>query len=257
MKIIDLAVVIPTLNEELFIGGLLDSLALQSIQPREIVIVDATSKDTTKAQVLARKKLFSSLSFYSIPKKTISQQRNVGVTKTTAKHLLFLDADMILPKKDSLAKVWSHIQKKRPDVATCYVMPLSDEKTDKFLYGTGNIISTVMKPIKSLGTTMNLYVKRSVFLSLGGFDEHVRVGEDFEFLSRAAKADFSFHVFMRPILYTSVRRLEYEGRIKFILKLARSIFYVKRYGHAKNPIPYTFGHFSKPTSKKIRESSLN
>ena len=44
---IDLAIIIPTLNEEHFIGYLLDSIIRQNIQPKEIVIVDAYSKDTT------------------------------------------------------------------------------------------------------------------------------------------------------------------------------------------------------------------
>ena len=245
MKIIDLVIVIPTLNEQHYIGELLDSLGKQTILPAEIMVVDACSKDKTKEEVMKRKTLFPSLSFESIPKKTIAMQRNFGASKTKAPHILFLDADMVFAKKDTMQRLWQHVQKKQPDVATCYVMPLSGERTDKLMYGTGNILTTVMRSIKPLGTTMNLYVKREVFEALGGFDQDVRVGEDFEFLSRAAKQDFSFNVFMRPILYTSVRRLEYEGRIRFVGKLLKSIFYAKRFGHSKNPITYKFGHFSK------------
>lgn len=242
-KIVDLAVIIPTLNEQYYIGELLDSLYKQTIQPKEIIVVDAQSTDKTEEQVRKRMENYPSLSFYVIAKKTIAKQRNFGAKKSTAAHLLFLDADMLLLEKDTLKKFWTKIQTNQPDVATCYVMPLSDEMIDKFLYGTGNVIYSVMRPIKPMGTTMNLYVKRSVFFALDGFSEKVRVAEDFEFVSRVAKAAYSFHVYMRPIFNTSIRRLKYEGRAKFIAKLLRSIIYIQRYGHAKNPIPYDFGQF--------------
>jgi hypothetical protein len=48
---------------------------------------------------------------------------------------------------------------------------------------------------------------------------------------------------MRPIFYTSIRRLKYEGRKKFIVKLFKSMIHVARVGYAKNPTPYEFGKF--------------
>ena len=244
MKVIDLSVIIPTLNEQHYIGELLDSLAKQSVQPKEVIVVDAQSTDTTVQEVKKRSKHCHSLSLYSIPKKTIAKQRNLGAAKSSTTHLLFLDADMLLLKKDTLKKLWTHILEDDPDVATCYVMPLSDAMKDKLMYGTVNVLETMMQPIKPMGTTMNLYVKRAVFEAIDGFDEQVRVGEDFEFISRVAKAAYNFQVYMRPVFYTSIRRLKYEGRVKFAAKLIKSMFHVKRHGHAKNPIPYEFGQFT-------------
>ena len=45
--VVDLAIIIPTLNEEHFIGRLLDSLIKQTVRPKELVVVDAFSKDKT------------------------------------------------------------------------------------------------------------------------------------------------------------------------------------------------------------------
>lgn len=242
-KVLDISIIIPTLNEQYYIGELLDSLLKQTVQPKEIIVVDALSSDNTAEEIKKRINPTAAISFFSVPKSTIAKQRNYGVTKSTGSHLLFLDADMLLLKKDTLKKLWMKIQRNEPDVATCYVMPLSDEVKDKLLYGTGNVIASVMRPIKPMGTTMNLYTKRSVFESLHGFSQKVRVGEDFEFISRVSKGGFNFHVYMAPVFYTSIRRLKYEGRRKFIAKLFKSIVFVQRYGHAKNPIPYDFGKF--------------
>jgi glycosyltransferase involved in cell wall biosynthesis len=172
MRIIDLAVIIPTLNEEYYIGELLDSLAKQNVMPKEVIVVDAESEDKTKEEVKKRIPQFPSLAFYTTPKETVAKQRNIGVSKGSASHVLFLDADMLLLQRDTLQKFWKKITAKKPDVAICYVMPLSDELKDKLLYGTGNVFATVMQPIKPMGTTMNLYVKRSVFNTIQGFDEN-------------------------------------------------------------------------------------
>src|SRR4051794_40731780 len=104
MQAIDLAVVIPTLNEEQYIGALLDTLASQTVQPKEVVVVDAFSTDRTEQEVKKRFKILPQLRFYQIPKYTVARQRNFGAHKTTAAHLLFLDADMQLPDPETLDK---------------------------------------------------------------------------------------------------------------------------------------------------------
>src|SRR3989304_7470559 len=94
--LIDLAIIIPTLNEEHFIGRLLDSIIKQSVAPKEIVVVDAYSKDKTVEEIKERQKKFPDLHYFKVSKSTISRQRNLGVKHTTCPHLLFLDADMEL-----------------------------------------------------------------------------------------------------------------------------------------------------------------
>lgn len=244
MKTIDLAVIIPTLNEEHFIGKLLDSLHAQTVHPQEIVVVDACSSDNTAGEVKKRIEDFSSLAFFAIPKDTIARQRNFGASKTSAAHVLFLDADMQLLEKDTLKQLWGKIQQKHPDVATCYIMPLSDELKDKLLSLAGNTLATVLQPIKPIGTTMILYVKRSVFASLQGFDEKVRIAEDFEFISRVKKAHYIFKVFRRPLFYTSIRRFEKEGRLKYLSKVLLAGMHIGLRGYHKNPVPYEFGQFT-------------
>lgn len=243
VRVIDLAVIIPTLNEERYIGVLLDSLAKQTVKPKELIIVDAFSKDKTKQEVEKRISQFPHLQFFQIPKGTIAKQRNYGVIKSSSSHLLFLDADMYLSGEKTLEHLYAKISRKEPDAVTAYVMPLSDDVRDKLMYGLGNVIAAGMQWVKPSGTTMNLYVKRKMFLQLGGFDEEIRVGEDFEFLTRLGKADGRFMVFLKPIVYTSIRRIEYEGRMKFVAKLFRSTFYTKIKGYKTNPMEYEFGHF--------------
>ncbi len=242
-KLIDLAIVVPTLNEEKYIGSLLDSIASQSVQPKEIAIVDAFSADKTEAEIKKRKKILPQLKFYQIQKHTISRQRNFGANKTRASHILFLDADTMLVDDDTLEKYFNEVKSKDPGLALAPNYPLSDHWKDKVLFRFANIGTKTTRHFYPIAVAINLYVKRSLFNKLGGFDEGIRVGEDCELVQRYAKAGLIYIVLKDPKVFTSVRRLRKEGRIRFVIKMINSLINVQIYGYHKNPIEYEFGKY--------------
>ncbi len=246
METIDLAIIIPTLNEEHYIGRLLDSIAAQTVRPRELVLVDANSSDNTIRQAQKRQEKLPNLKVFKIPKYTISRQRNYGVKKTSSPHLLFLDADMEFRKEDALEKYFNEILLKKPDVAAAFNLPLSSSLGDKVFFCLMNTTLKIAKPIWPMVTGMNLYLNREAFEKLKGFDDMVRVGEDIDLVQRAVKLKLKF-IFLKSVnIHTSVRRYAKEGRIKFTLKLIKSSYKVLRYGHKNNPMEYEFGNFNKP-----------
>lgn len=244
-KFLDLAIIIPTLNEEHYIGKLLDSIISQNIQPQEIVIVDAFSQDQTIEQIKKRQALLPQLKYFQIPKHTISKQRNYGVEKTKSDHLLFLDADMVLKHPDTLEKYYSEILQFKPDIATVDSHPDSQKHLDKGYFIGMYTVFKIMRPLWPIATGQNLYVKRAVFEKVKGFDPEVRTGEDMELLQRIIKNGGKFIVFKKPKLYTSVRRMEKEGRLKFTIKMVKALYFVQRYGFRKNPVEYEFGNHIK------------
>lgn len=256
MKVIDLAVIIPTLNEEDYVGELLDSIAFQTVQPKEVIVVDAQSEDKTKEVVIKRKKVLPCLKFFAIPKHTISKQRNFGVRKTSAKHLLFLDADMELRDKQTLEKYLQEVERKKPDIAAADNLPRSSHWKDAVFFNLQNNLLRVSKPVWPMATTQNMYVKRPVFNSVKGFDERVAVGEDHDLVQRIVKKGGKFVLLHQPKLYTSVRRFVKEGRRKFALKMIYSFFYIVRHGYAGIPIEYEFGKFGKGKGKGKYDSKI-
>lgn len=241
-KTIDWAVVIPTLNEERYIGALLDSLAKQSAQPKEIVVVDAFSEDKTKQEVEKRQKDLKQLKFYQIPKSSISKQRNFGASKTTAPHILFLDADMVLAW-DALEDYDQEISEKKPDAAAAINRPLSNDWRDKFMFEGMDLSFKVLKPIWPMAQGMNMYFNRQIFEKNHGFDEEILVGEDHELVQRICKKGGKFIYLEEPQVYTSIRRIKKVGRIRFVLMMTVSLLFVVFVGYKKNPIKekYEFG----------------
>lgn len=242
--ILDLAIIIPTLNEEHFVGYLLDSIINQSVQPKEIVVVDAYSQDKTIEQVRMRQTLLPQLKLVQIPKFTVSRQRNFGVRQTTTKHLLFLDADTELRGPNVLKKYFEQIKKTDPDLAVVTNNPTTNYWKDKVFFTAMDLLFKTLKSIWPMALGINMYIKRETFERVGGFDESIVVGEDFEIVHRLVKAGGKFSIISDPKIHTSPRRFEKEGRIRLTLKSIWSFFRIVRKGYKDIPLKYEFGHFT-------------
>lgn len=250
MKIIDLAIVIPTLNEEKYIGTLLDSIFCQTVWPKEIVVVDAFSTDKTKEMVEKRLKMLPLLKFIQTPKSTISRQRNLGARETKAPHLLFLDADMKLNDPDTLEKYMREIKAKFPDIAVASNLPISTSWQDRIIFLNMNLLVKASKAIYPWATGMNMYVKRSSFNKVKGFDEDVKVAEDIDLVQRMVKNGLKFEFLEEAKVYTSVRRFVKEGRVRHIWKLFKNFITVQRKGFKEAEIEYDFGDWESLKEEK-------
>lgn len=244
---IDLAIIIPTLNEEHYIGKLLDSISIQTVYPKEIVIVDACSKDRTIEEIKKRQKNFKNLCYFRIPKYTISRQRNFGTKKTSSPHLLFLDADMEFREKNTLERYFNEVIEKKPDVACAENLPDSNFWKDLIYFKLEDLLLKLSKMFWPLLwpviTARNLYIRRNIFDKVGGFDEGVAVAEDQDLVQRILKNGGKL-IFLKTVsLATSIRRVSKEGRRKYALR--RLFFGIKifLYGYKKAGIEYEFGEF--------------
>lgn len=240
---INIAIIIPTLNEERFIGRLLDSIASQTVIPQELVVVDANSKDKTIAEIKKRQIDMPSLQYFRVTKYTIARQRNLGVKKTISPHLLFLDADMELREKDALEKYFNEVLKRKPDVAAARNLPDVEYWKNSIYFRAEDLLFRISKYFWPVVTARNLYVKRQVFDQVGGFDESIAIGEDSELVCRIIKRSGKL-VFLKDIrLHTSVRRVSQEGRRKYALKMIRFGFNMIVRGRKKSTVKYEFGNF--------------
>jgi glycosyltransferase involved in cell wall biosynthesis len=236
----NLAIIIPTLNEEHYIGKLLDSIASQTLLPKEIIVVDAESEDKTIDEIQKRQKSLHQLKYYQIPKYTISRQRNFGVKKTKSEHILFLDADVILRDKRVLEDYMKGVEKERPDVALAQNVPDSKDWRDKGIFKFGYVMMKATRPIWPTSVAINMYVKRKSFEKVGGFNEEIKVAEDFEFVQRMYKNGYKFIIFNKPQVHSSVRRWKKYGRLTTMAVMWTSLFLIFLVGYKKNPVKHVY-----------------
>src|ERR671927_133807 len=112
-----LSVIIPTLNEERHVGSLLLDIAEQTRGPDEVLVVDAGSTDGTVSVV--RRFPFARLLDGESP---VARGRNLGGRSATGDVLIFLDADVRLPR-DFLEGFLGEFEEKHLDVACPLYVP--------------------------------------------------------------------------------------------------------------------------------------
>jgi len=185
------SVIIPTFQEERYIKSTLFSLveakrygSLRGTE-MEVIVVDSGSD---KTEEIARRLIDK---VYKLEKRGISRARNFGALKSNGEVLIFLDADVIVPK-DFLKKVSSTFECLEVVGATCANFPANSSIFEKIFFTIYNLATrfclwlppTRLK-IQSRGEF--LAVRRKVFLRLNGFNENLPCAEDGELSYRLSK----------------------------------------------------------------------
>jgi glycosyltransferase involved in cell wall biosynthesis len=219
------SVIIPTKDEEQYIGDLLKSINSQTLQPEEIIVADK-SKDKTP-QIAHQ---HGSVVVEGTDDHRIGKARNNGAKYASSDYLVFLDGDCELRNDDFFEKLITKFEEKDLDIATCYFSP--DHKNLKTI-----LVFTSVNALKAWGHLTKkvvtegaacIIIKKNVFDRIGGFNEELTVGEDLEIIKRSIKKGFRFGVI--PLLIrTSTRR--FRGRsLLGVMIGAAGVAYATIYG---------------------------
>lgn len=246
-------VIIPTLNEEHWLPSLLDSLQNQVFPPSEIIVVDGGSTDATcqlvtnrQAIIYQQKKINQPLLRLIQTASGISHQRNLGASHAKEKILLFLDADVVLNTKDT-ALLFTHFFRTKADiVVSMYRPPMIAHWSVKSLFAvlSAMVWFSQWGPIPA-GSGQCVLIRKSLFEKLGGFDEHLRITEDLEFIRSAGQQRHRVRV--APLRLTvSDRRFTKNNRWQMIwLYIKVSWWFILNQHHQQTKaVEYVLGEHS-------------
>ncbi len=238
------SILVPTLNEERYVGRLLDSLVNQTHTDFEIVVVDAQSDDKTVDVVKKYHKRLN-LKVISSKQRNISYQRNLAAKSAVSDHLIFFDADVIVETR-FLEKVHTFLNQNKIQFASSWVLPMSRRLIDRIIFGLFNrLYLELAKHLVPGGAGAFLYVHKKAFGAVKGFDTSTNFGEDFDLVKRLHRLGFKYHLFRDPAIEFSVRRLDREGRLFFIYKMLRSGIYYHLHGTIHDPRVFMKNEFGK------------
>ena len=174
------SIVIPTYNEERFIGRCLESLRRQTVPADqiEIIVVDNGSTDGTLA--ICRRYTDRILNH---PELRVGAMRNRGAAAATGKVLAFIDADCVADP--GWLQSAADLLAEQPCVAgDSYDIPAEPHWIERAWFAQEHRGRRATQLIPA----GNLIVPRALFQTLGGFNEALVTGEDAEFCQRAAEA---------------------------------------------------------------------
>jgi len=195
MRKIKLSLIVTVLNEEKYIGKLIDSISIQTKIPDEIVIADGGSSDNTVASI---KYFVSSIKYKDIRKNTrfkiIVRQgnravgRNEGIRNSKGDIILSTDAGCILDK-NWVKNISEPFRAKEIDVVSGYYKGISKNMFQKSLIPYVLVMEDKIKE-EFLPATRSMAFRKEVWEGVGGFDENLGNNEDYAFANKIKKLGF-------------------------------------------------------------------
>ncbi len=206
----ELAIIIPTLNEELYISKTLYFLKKQdykNLHSTQIIIADAKSSDRT-IDVIQKSKEHLNITLIEGDLPSIGRNRAAKLTK--AEFMLFLDGDIELQDKTIISATLKAAKNKNLDLVTAKVR-CSGNFFGKLFYWFSNLRLLLSIFTKPYCTGRFMLIKKTAFDQLGGFDEKLEFYEDVFLASRVNANKFTY---INHFYITSDRRLLNTGAKK-------------------------------------------
>jgi glycosyltransferase involved in cell wall biosynthesis len=229
------SIVIPTLNEENYVGFVLSDIVRQTRKAHEVIVVDGKSEDAT-ASVVDR---FPGVNLL-IGAPPVANQRNLGGRKASGDILIFLDADVRL-SETFLAGFLERIEQRNLDIACPLYMPYRSTLLIKTIHAFINVVFVALQKALPSGAGTCIAVKREVFQQSPGFDPTLKLGEDVALVRKLSKGH-RFGIVAKQ-LFVSDRRYKEESVLRMLMKLLllSIIFTFNKFDWA-NRIEHEFGN---------------
>lgn len=172
---VPVSVVVPVLNGQSQIVGLLDSISGQQRKPKEIIVIDSSTHNEVQ-ELVANYPGHIPIHYFRVKKSYPGSARNIGATHCRYDWIAFLDCGT----------------QPEPEWLSTY-LDLAESSRAKIVYGQTRAVAnnTFQKYLKTATygdalhrTLPGTLIDRNVFETTGGFINDLRMAEDIEWMQR-------------------------------------------------------------------------
>jgi len=210
------SIIMPTLNEGACLERTLRCLSIVRPAVKEIIVVDAGSRDDTVAiaKAAGAKVIFSQQARRSV-------QMNIGAQQAQGEILCFLHGDTLVP--DDVVSVIRAVLSDRATAAGGFISLMTGETT-RWTTSFHNAIKTYYAPLlfrprlffsrnlRVLFGDQVIFCRTQDFMSCGGFDSSLSIMEDADFCIRLSARGRIRQV--NRVVFSSDRRVAKWGTLK-------------------------------------------
>ena len=215
-----LSIVIPCKNEEKQLQRTLTAIEQQSFDMPScpIYIADAGSSDRT-LEIIADFQKNTHLNIQVIEGGYPPAGRNNGARHGHSEYILFLDADIELGEDVSIEKAIGLALERDLDMVSTYIKSKDGNAYDRFFWERIHAF-TYRYPyiVGPYAAGMFILIRRKKFNELGGFNEKMVLGDDWELTRMISRKKFGV---ADTFIWTTNRRFQSHGYVRTISKYLR------------------------------------
>ena len=185
MELADVSVIIPAYQSADTIGRALRSVAAQTLKPREVIVVDDGSTDSTRDAALAVNNDMNNIDLLVTRQNNAGAgaARNTAISRARGEFIAFLDADdEWLPEKISGSLEQLQQTGNRLVAHNGFIV---ENNNEVYLDIAARFRAVAENPFpafyrRGFISTSSVVTRRRDVLAVGGFDESLIVGQDFD-----------------------------------------------------------------------------
>jgi glycosyltransferase involved in cell wall biosynthesis len=218
-----ITIVIPCKNEKRIIEKTLDLLNYQSdIRGVKVILCDSSNDGITNPNIQDRLEMgyyTDWFDLYLMQGGLPAVARNNGFKLVETPYVLFMDADVFLLDPKIIKRAFLRIHKNNLDLVTAKFR--SDNGKYNYIYRLFDFLQLVSKWSTPFCLGGFMMVRSETFKNLEGFDEEIKVAEDYHFSKQIKPNKFGR---INNIVFTPPRRFENKG-LFYMVKLFLGSFF--------------------------------
>jgi teichuronic acid biosynthesis glycosyltransferase TuaG len=206
-----ISVITPAYNAEQHVARTIASVQRQTYANWEMIVVDDGSADRTQQIVQKIAREDERIRYIRQSNGKQGKARNTAIANASGEYLAFLDADDLWHPSKLTAQL-NCLQEQKADVVFCSGWWLKDENNPEAFpldapVGLQDAVAFYTKQLQGYSIPMlSAMVKRETVLSVGGFDEDLRIqnAEDYQLWLRLSDRGYTFYGMQDRLFYYRV-----------------------------------------------------